>query len=118
MYKWPLPHPSLSPYSLLCDLKLIENSLYCPPPLSLSLSLQPLFYHVQLHPGLITGGEKVELSKAKWGAMEPLDIATLSYQLCMDTSLAVQEEKQRGKEGRDMREGEGGRERERERERE
>jgi hypothetical protein len=65
--------------------------------LSLSPSLQPLFYQVQLHPGLITGGEKYELSKAKWGAMEPSDIATLSLQLCMDTSLAVQQEKPHSK---------------------
>ena len=53
---------------------------------------QPLFYQVQLHPGLITDGGNYELSKSKWGAMEPDDIATLSLQLCLDRHVAAQDE--------------------------
>jgi len=30
-----------------------------------------------------------ELSKAKWGAMEPSDIATLSLQFCIDSLLTL-----------------------------
>lgn len=51
------------------------------------LLLQPLFYQVQLHPGLVTDSCTFELSKAKWGAMDPSDIATHSIQLCVDSLL-------------------------------
>lgn len=50
-------------------------------------TLQPLFAQVQLHPSLVTDSFGYELSKAKWGSMEPHDIATLSLQLCLDTSV-------------------------------
>ena len=43
---------------------------------------------MQLHPGLVTDSCAFELSKAKWGAMEPSDIATHSIQFCMDSLLS------------------------------
>lgn len=42
---------------------------------------------MQLHPGLVTDSCAYELSKAKWGAMEPSEIATHSIQLCRDSLL-------------------------------
>lgn len=35
-----------------------------------------------------------ELSKAKWGAMEPSDIATLSLQFCVDNLLTPNSEQE------------------------
>ncbi len=65
-----------------------------------------MFYQVQLHPGLVTDSCAYERSKAKWGAMEPSEIATHSIHFCKDyllTSLSPA-----GGEG--DRTGEGGRE--------
>lgn len=42
---------------------------------------------MQLHPGLVTDSCAYELSKAKWGAMDPSDIATHGIQMCMDSLL-------------------------------
>lgn len=51
------------------------------------IPVQPLFHQVQLHPGLVTDSCAYELSKGKWGAMEPSDIATHGIQFCMDSLL-------------------------------
>ncbi len=42
---------------------------------------------MQLHPGLVTDSCAYELSKAKWGAMEPSEIATHSIHFCRDYLL-------------------------------
>ena len=42
---------------------------------------------MQLHPGLVTDSCAYELSKAKWGAMEPSEIATHSIHFCKDYLL-------------------------------